>query len=80
MKKIISTTPSQTEPYILDDTFKISEEVLKMTPEERWALVARLEAEGRREKERIEREIAEHGDPHAWIGGILYEDRKRNAK
>ncbi len=59
MKKITRTTPSQTEPYILDDTFTISEEVQKMTPEELDELIARLEAEGRRERDRLRRERLE---------------------
>lgn len=57
--KITNTTPSKTKPYILlDDRFEISLEVLKMTPKERRQLAARLEAEGRRERDRIEREEA----------------------
>lgn len=61
--KITNTTPSKTEPYILlDDRFEISEKVLKMTPEERRQLAARLEAEGRRERDRIRREKLEHGN------------------
>lgn len=37
----------------LDDRVVISEEVLKMTSEERRAEIARLEAEAAQEKERI---------------------------
>ena len=40
--------------YIIDDTFKISEEVQNMSEEEMDRQIAILEAEGRREKERIE--------------------------
>ncbi len=37
----------------LDDNVVISEEVMKMTHEERMAEIARLEAEAAKEKERI---------------------------
>jgi len=40
--------------YIIDDTFKISEEVQNMSEEEMDRQIAILEAEGRREKEKIE--------------------------
>ena len=40
--------------YIIDDTFKISEEVQNMSEEEMDRQIAILEAEGRKEKERIE--------------------------
>lgn len=40
--------------YIIDDTFKISEEVQNMSEEEMERQIAILEAEGRREKEKIE--------------------------
>ncbi len=37
----------------LDDNVVISEEILKMSPEERKAEIRRLEAEAAKEKERI---------------------------
>ncbi len=37
----------------LDDNVVISEEILKMSPEERRAEIRRLEAEAAKEKERI---------------------------
>ncbi|MCX4328686.1 MAG: hypothetical protein OSJ45_15615 [Lachnospiraceae bacterium] len=40
--------------YIIDDTFKISEEVQNMSEAEMDRQIAILEAEGRREKEKIE--------------------------
>ncbi len=40
--------------YIIDDTFKISEEVQNMSEEEMERQIAILETEGRREKEKIE--------------------------
>lgn len=60
--KITSTTPSKTEPYILDDRFIIPEEIKNMTDEELNREIARLEAEGRRERDRIRREKLEHGN------------------
>ncbi len=40
--------------YIIDDIFKISEEVQNMSEEETDRQIAILEAEGRKEKEKIE--------------------------
>ncbi len=37
------------KPYILDDTFTISDEIKKMSNEERQQLVGKLEEEGKRE-------------------------------
>lgn len=41
------------KPYVLDDTFTISEEIKKMSDEERQQLARKLEEEGRKEKENI---------------------------
>lgn len=41
------------KPYILDDTFIISDEIKKMPEEERQQLARKLEEEGRKEKEKI---------------------------
>jgi hypothetical protein len=41
------------KPYVLDDTFTISEEIKKMSDEERHQLAKRLEEEGKKEKEKI---------------------------
>ena len=43
----------------LNDNVVISEEVMKMTAEERRAEIARLEAETAKEKERIEKKAGE---------------------
>ena len=40
------------EEYFADDRFIISEEIQKMSPEELDREIARLEEEGRKEKER----------------------------
>lgn len=40
--------------YFVDDSFEISEEVEKMTPEERRKEAARLEEEARRERAKID--------------------------
>ena len=37
------------KPYVLDDTFTISEEIKKMSDEERQQLARKLEEEGRKE-------------------------------
>ena len=37
----------------INDNVVVSEEILKMTSEERWAEIRRLEAEAREEKRRI---------------------------
>lgn len=44
--------------HFLDDNVVISDEVMKMTHEERRAEIARLEAEAAKEKERILKEEA----------------------
>lgn len=54
--KITNTTPSATEPYVLIDKHKIPDEIKNMPKEERLREIARLEAEGRRERDRIRRE------------------------
>lgn len=41
------------KPYVVDDTFTISEEIKRMSDEERHKLARKLEEEGRREKEKI---------------------------
>lgn len=41
------------KPYVLDDTFIISEKIKKMSEEERQQLARKLEEEGRKEKEKI---------------------------
>lgn len=41
------------KPYVLDDTFTISEEIKKMSDEERQQLARKLEEEERKEKEKI---------------------------
>lgn len=43
------------EPYILDDRCIISEEVKKMTKEERQKEIERLEMEGRKERDHLRR-------------------------
>ena len=43
----------KTEPYILDDRCIISEEVKRMSKEERQREIERLETEGRKERERL---------------------------
>ncbi|MCH5206302.1 MAG: hypothetical protein J1F09_05055 [Oscillospiraceae bacterium] len=43
---------SKDKPYVLDDRCVISKEVEEMSPEERKREIARLEEEGRKEKER----------------------------
>lgn len=45
----------KTEPYILDDRCIISEEVKKMSKEERQREIERLEMEGRKEREHLRR-------------------------
>lgn len=37
------------KPYVLDDTFTISDEIKKMSNEERQQLARKLEEEGKRE-------------------------------
>ena len=44
------------EKFFADDRYIISEEVQKMSPEERKREIARLEAEGRKERDRIKHE------------------------
>ncbi len=41
------------KPYVLDDTFIISEKIKKMSEEERQQLARKLEEKGRKEKEKI---------------------------
>jgi len=41
------------KPYVLDDIFTISDEIKKMSNEERQQLARKLEEEGRKEKEKI---------------------------
>ena len=46
----------KSEPYVQDDRFIISAEVLNMSREERWAEIERLRAEAIKERDRIIRE------------------------
>lgn len=39
--------------YVIDDSFKVSEEVKNMSEEERHRLASILEEDGRREREKI---------------------------
>ncbi len=41
------------KPYVLDDTFTLSDEIKKMSGKERQQLARKLEEEGRKEKEKI---------------------------